>query len=131
MLLAAAGCSKGPLKTFPVTGELYVDGKPAESAFIYLYPAGGGLAENAPTAYGQVDKDGHYTLSSYGKDDGAPAGDYVVCFSWRARSGLTKQRFDGPDMLKERYNDKDKSTYKVTIKQEPNALPRYDLKMSK
>jgi hypothetical protein len=131
LIMTAAGCSKGQLMTFPVTGELFVDGKPAEDAFVYLYPAGGDLAKDAPNPFGQVGKDGRFTLSSYGKDDGAPAGDYVVCFSWHARSGLAKQRFDGPDKLKEKYNDKEKSTFKVTIKKEPNTLARFELKSPK
>ena len=131
ILVAETGCSKSQLKTFPVTGELFVDDKPAEDAFVYLYPTGGGLPDDAPTPFAQVGKDGHFTLSCYGKDDGAPPGDYVVCFSWRPRSGLAKQRFDGPDKLKELYNDKDKSTFKVTINKEPNTLPRYDLKLPK
>jgi hypothetical protein len=130
-IVAATGCSKGPLTTFPVTGELFVDGKPAEDAFVYLYPVGGEIEKNAPNPFGQVDKDGHFTLSSYAKDDGAPAGDYVVCFSWRARSGLAKQRFDGPDKLKEQYSDKEKSTFKVTVKKEPTALTRFELKSPK
>ena len=127
--LVMSGCS-GKLRTYPVSGELFIDGKPAEDAFVYLHPSGG-LPDGAPRPFAQVDKDGRFTLSTYVSNDGAPAGEYIVTFEWRERSGLLKQNFDGPDRLKNIYYDPKKSNFHVTIEKGSIVLPRYDLQTPK
>src|SRR5262245_23967340 len=127
--LVISGCSN-KLRTYPVSGELFIDGKPAEDAFVYFHPESG-LPDGAPRPFAQVDKDGHFTISTYVSNDGAPAGEYIVTFEWRERSGLLKQNFDGPDRLKGQFYDRDKSTFHAKIEKRPNVLPRYDLQTPK
>ena len=129
LLLALAGCS-GRVRTYPVSGEVYVDGKPAEGAFVFLHPDGG-QPPDAPRPFAQADAEGRFALSSYVSGDGAAAGEYVVCFEWRERSGLLKQNFDGPDRLHGKFYDKATSTHRVTIEKKPNTLPRFDLQTPK
>jgi hypothetical protein len=131
VLAVFTGCGKGQVKTYPVSGEVIVDGKPAEDVFIYLHTVTPENPPAFPTPFGKVEKDGRFVISTFGNGDGAPAGDYVVTFAWRARSGLMKQHFDGPDRFKGQYYDKEKSNFHVTIKKEPNALTKFELKAPK
>jgi hypothetical protein len=124
----SAGCSK-QVKTYPVSGEIYVDGKPAEAATIYLIPAGD-KADQTPRPFGQTDKDGKFTLSTFKEKDGAPAGEYVAIFQWPEQSGgiFNRSSMDGRDRLGGAYYDKDQSKIHVTIEKQPTNLPRFDLK---
>ena len=123
-LLAVPACSSGRKKCYPVSGELYVDGKPAPDVFVYLHSVD---QTDLHLLYGQTAEDGTFRIATYVSADGAPAGEYIVTFEWPERSGLLKQNFDGPDRLKKRYFEKDKSNYRVTVKKEPLVIPRFDL----
>ncbi len=105
----AAGCSatstSQPVATHPVRGQVLVSGRPAAGATVRFYSKSPGAIPVAPQ--GVTDKDGFYTLSSYGQNDGAPEGEYCVSITWRvdekgaavsedAESGL-------PDRLGGRY----------------------------
>lgn len=124
----SAGCSK-QVKTYPVSGEIYVDGKPAEAATIYLIPAGD-KADQTPRPFGQTDKDGKFTLSTFKEKDGAPAGEYVAIFQWPEQSGgiFNRSTMDGRDRLGGAYYKKENSQIHVTIEKQPMTLPRFDLK---
>jgi hypothetical protein len=124
----SAGCNK-QIKTYPVSGEIYVDGKPAESATIYLIPSGD-MADKMPRPFGQTDKDGKFTLSTFKELDGAPAGEYVAIFQWPEQSGgiFNRSIMDGRDRLGGAYYNKDTSQIHVTIEKQPTNLPRFELK---
>src|SRR3954451_14894602 len=84
--LAVAACSpSGPTKKvcYPVKGELTVGGKPAEGATVMFQPR---EAEPTDWAAGYpratVGADGKFEVSTYGENDGAPAGDYVILVTW-------------------------------------------------
>src|SRR3954451_7091566 len=86
--LAVAACSpSGPSKKvcYPVKGELTVGGKPAEGATVILHPKDGNAEEwSAGFPRAKVGADGKFQASTYGENDGAPAGDYVILISWEA-----------------------------------------------
>lgn len=122
----ALGCSDR-LKTYPVSGEIYVDNKPADGCVIYLIPTSG-LPANAPRPFAKSEKDGSFTLSSYLANDGAPAGQYTVIFQWPEPSaGVFASGFDGKDQLGGAYYEKEQSKFQVTIEKKPNVLPRFNL----
>ncbi|MGL4554395.1 MAG: hypothetical protein ACRC33_24800, partial [Gemmataceae bacterium] len=75
-----------------------------------------------------ADEAGKFKVSTFGSNDGAPAGEYAVTFTWRGRSGLLKNQFDGPDRLNGKYATKEKSGVKVTIEPKSQELPPFDLK---
>ncbi len=78
-VLMPLGCrdDKGRKLTFPVTGRVTLDAKPAEHAMVVFHPlAGTGLDAVKPR--GTVKPDGTFTLTTYDGDDGAPAGEYTV-----------------------------------------------------
>jgi len=104
-----------------VRGQVFVQEKPAAGAFVSFVPVNES-AENKdarPRAY--VEKDGSFTLGTYGDKDGAPAGDYYVLVVWTGGE-------DPEDRLKGRYSDPKKSDLKVTVKEGPNELKPFMLK---
>jgi hypothetical protein len=127
LALAAAGCGDGRKRCYPVRGEIYIDGKPALDALITLFPVDE-ADPNPVRPVGRAEESGAYVLSSYVSGDGAPAGEYIVIFEWRERSGLLKNNFDGRDRLGGKYANPKTSQYRVTIEKRPNDLPRYELK---
>jgi hypothetical protein len=78
-LVPSCGDSSGVGKTFPVSGSVTLGDEPlaAESAVVLFKPdvSRGNSSPFEPT--GNVDKDGHYSLSTKGKR-GAPPGWYKV-----------------------------------------------------
>src|SRR5262245_66458148 len=76
------GCPQAGAKKkvcYPVRGELTVAGKPADGATVILQPKEANRDEwsdGYPRA--TVGADGKFQVSTYGENDGAPAGDYIV-----------------------------------------------------
>lgn len=89
-LLLLSGCGDDGLSTrYPVSGTVKYKGEPVASASITFYPAGAPAGDQRG-ATGVV-KDGSYTLSTIGDDDGAFVGDYVVSITAR-NPDLTKAK---------------------------------------
>lgn len=88
LVFAISGCGsdapKGPekLSTTPVDGIVTLNGKPAAEVSISLHHSEGKVAPR-----GMSDKDGKFSISTYGKDDGAPVGKYKVT----AAKNMTKE----------------------------------------
>jgi hypothetical protein len=124
--LFGAGCSKGGTSKkvcYPVKGELTVQGKPAEGATVMFQPRDANPAEwsdGYPRA--TVGADGKFQVSTYGENDGAPAGDYVILVSWEAPNP-TNEEASGPDRLGGRYIDPAKSKLNAKIEPRPTELP--------
>jgi hypothetical protein len=104
----------------PVRGEVLLNEKPAVGAFVLFVPVNEPAENPDPRPRGTVGPDGSYTLSTYGENDGAPAGDYLVAV-W----------MDDPDQgdkLKGRYRDPGQSKLKATVKEGSNEIPTFRLK---
>ena len=88
VITAALGCGsdvpKGPEKisTTPVDGVVTLNGKPAAEVSVSLHHSEGKVAPR-----GISDKDGKFSIATYGKNDGAPAGKYKVT----AAKDMTKE----------------------------------------
>jgi hypothetical protein len=126
LVFASLGCGDGRKTLYPVTGEVFVDGKPAQDAFVYFIP----VNEADPKVvhpFARVDENGAFAVTTYNTGDGAPSGDYVVTFKWPEASGMLKQNWDGPDRLKGKYADAKKKEFTVQIEAKETKLPRYDL----
>ncbi len=72
--LLASGCSR-PMPAYPVSGRVTLDGKPLVDAQISFRPAQG------PEAFGVLDGEGRYRLSTRAAGDGAVAGKHAVTVS--------------------------------------------------
>jgi hypothetical protein len=81
--LAAAGCGKAKPATAPVTGRVLLDGKPVAGAAVMFEPVEGGVP-----ARGGTGADGGFTLSTFGRDDGALVGRHRVSVSKFVTEGV-------------------------------------------
>ena len=113
-----AGCSsKGPtgperVPTFPVKGQVLVDGAPAGSLQVILNPNG---TPPVPTLISAMtDAEGKFTIGTYESNDGAPAGEYKATFEWKPLNMMTG-RYEGSDKLNDRYKEPAKSEVSVSV----------------
>ena len=123
-----AGCGGGN-KMVQVTGSVAVDGKPAEGATLLFFPAGDG-----PVATATCNAEGKYKVVCDG-EPGIPQGNYSVAILWPDPSvkPTPAQKmmgtFDGgPDLLKGKYDSKQKTTLKAEITASTTELKGFELK---
>ncbi|HXG08886.1 MAG TPA: hypothetical protein VNK04_03785 [Gemmataceae bacterium] len=128
-LLAAASCSSKDNRkpVYPVKGRVLFQDKPAAGAFVVFVPVNESAEPTDPRPGGYADKDGFFTLSTYGANDGAPAGEYYVSVVWRG-TNPDETRDDDPDRLQGRYSDPKKSGLRATVREGPNELAPFRLK---
>lgn len=131
-LCCLASCQKkdpNRKETFPLTGQVYVDGEVPDSPItVKCHPVGGMDKQNPTVSSAFTEEDGKFSISTYEKSDGIPAGDYILTFYWGKRN-LVSMGYGGPDKLKGRYKDPKTSKIRVTVKAgEPTDLGRIDLK---
>ena len=106
-LLFCAGCGEsGPERkeTAKVTGQVFVDGKPADTLQFTCHDKLGVDKELPTYSSGITDAEGKFELNTYEKGDGVPPGKYAVTFVWGEYSMHTMQ-YGGPDKLQGRYSD--------------------------
>lgn len=127
-LAAVAACSSAPEKrpgqkpTVPVTGQVFVNDKPAAGAFVLFVPVNEPPGSSDPRPRAECREDGTFAVSTYGEEDGAPPGEYLVGVRW-----LVNGR-DDEDRLNGRFADPTKSRIKVTVQSGPTTLPPLKLK---
>ncbi len=121
-----ASCSNNqdaPFQTFPAKGKLLINGEPAKGAGIFLY-YNGDTGGRSVVPQGWTVDDGGFVLSTFGVNDGAPAGEYRVAVKWPAHRkgpGL------GPDKLGGKFAKPDSSGLTARIEKGPTELS-FDLK---
>lgn len=132
LLMAAVGCvgdvNEEQLPVFPVTGQIHVDGRPADDALVVFHPT----SSSPPSPYrpaGRTGADGRFTLSTYESGDGAPVGEYQVTIVWPSRPAGPNPDVDlAPDRLRGRYAIPARSQLRVRCEEKENVLPAFDLK---
>jgi hypothetical protein len=78
-LIVAAGCSKAPYDTAAVQGTVTLDGQPLSKGKVMFAPvAASGSAKVGKPGFGQVNAEGRFIVSTYGKEDGAVVGTHWV-----------------------------------------------------
>jgi len=87
-----------------------------------------GIDTAAPTvSSAMTGPDGKFAISTYQSADGVPAGDYVLTFTWGTFNMISKS-YGGPDKLKGRYADLQKSQHRFTVEPgKPTDLGRIEL----
>jgi len=114
-------------ETFPLTGEVYVDGKPASGVQVTLHDVKGMDREHPTASQAMTDENGKFAVSTYELSDGVPEGEYVLTFMW-GEMNLLSMQYGGPDKLKGRYSDPKKSTQRVQVqKGTPPNVGRIEL----
>ncbi len=128
VLLCSCGRSGQPRKeTFPVTGEVSVDGKSVERLAVTCHAVQGIDTEHPTYSQAFTDKDGKFKISTYQQADGVPEGEYAITFFW-GEMNLLSMTYGGPDKLKDRYNDPKKSTFRIKVeKGKPTDLGKIEL----
>jgi hypothetical protein len=131
-IFALSGCGSEPEReaVYPVTGEVFFKGAPADGAVVWLHPVEsiGADASNPaskPPLCAKVQSDGSFKISTYGVNDGAPVGRYRVSVMWTNGQGS-----DGSEkhLLPARLMDPRKSGLPIVeIKAGPNVLPAFKL----
>lgn len=118
--LAVAGCPgpnnpKPPNQktTTPVHGMITVDGKPGHGVQVTLQPPSGIDASNPTVSRGEANQEGKFEISTYGGNDGAPPGEYVLTFEWYDRTVVRIGGGDPKDMFKGKYAKS--SEHKITV----------------
>jgi hypothetical protein len=76
-----------------------------------------------------VKEDGTFVLSTYGTDDGAPAGDYAVTVQWYRDNPRTGREGLAPpiSVLPFRYTKAETSGLRVRIRDGENEIPTLKL----
>jgi hypothetical protein len=119
--LICSSCSKNEhLPVYSVQGQVLVDGKPAEQAVVALHSLDEDPIKHRISPTGIVDASGNFSLSTYAKGDGAPAGEYGVSIVWRKPA--VRSDVDQPDLLPIHYRNAATSGLRVKVKLGPNHL---------
>ena len=115
---------------FPVTGSLFVRGKPAAGAMVTFHPADALNDYRATRSFATVEADGSFALTTYFPGDGVPSGDYVVTLNWPGQLPPTAHPTDVPsDHLGGRYSSPAKPFTRVTVQEEPKVLEPFRVKL--
>jgi hypothetical protein len=122
---SGCGSTDDEVPMFQVRGEVFLNGAPAAGAWVHFHPEKG---EECSPAYAQVKADGSFELSTFGTNDGAEAGKYVVTLIWRDEERDEGETIYGPDRFDGQYATPTKSTLHVTVKPQDNDLERFDIK---
>jgi hypothetical protein len=122
VLLILVGCSqeKLPIPTQQISGRVLYDNKAAEGVAVYLGPIQAPTIPDIPAnPHGVTDKDGRFSISTYGQNDGAPKGKYQLMMMWVDESSKLEskpERFFG-------WYDSVNSKIMVDITDGENAIP--------
>jgi hypothetical protein len=130
-LAALSGCGRSDrLPLTPAVGRVSWQGKPLAGALVVLVPLGAGGTEPVRPSAVSGD-DGRFTLATYARSDGAPAGEYAVAVTWRGPQQAADQGTDqhvqgltaAPDYFRGRYADPKTSGLRLKIEPGAGELP--------
>jgi hypothetical protein len=115
MLVGLPACTGGP-RTFPVKGKVMYNGKPVPKGLIQFTPVKGG-----PTATGQLNEDGTYSLGTYTPGDGASIGEYrVVIMAMESLEGRSPHDAPLPPIIPDKYSSLALSDLKAEVHEGDN-----------
>jgi len=117
--LSCGGNQYGDHPPHPVSGQLLINGEPAEGATVRLFHLGT-WGEKTIVPQATTGKDGRFNLSTYGMDDGAPVGEYQVEINWPA---YEHGKNIGPNRLGRKFDDHKTSGVNVKIDADTKDLP--------
>lgn len=122
ILVFLAGCAKEnmPIPTHKISGRVLYDNKPAAGVAVYLGPIAAPRVPDIPSnPHGITDKQGFFSISTYGVEDGAPIGKYQVMMVWMDQDSKLES---SPDKFFGWF-DAVNSKIMVQIKEGENELP--------
>ena len=135
-LTALVGCGRSEFqglkqRTFPVTGEVRLDGRPLAGATVVFKPVDASAFKWREQPQARSDAEGRFTVFTYAAGDGAPAGEYRVGVAVVGSSddeGGDQVRFD-PAAAKPhpRFGDATTSGLTATVGTSATVLPPFEL----
>ena len=113
--IAGCGDSAKPWEVVvPAIGQITFEGEPVEGAQITLVPASAEYPDtvrpSATTAAG-----GNFVLGTYGRSDGAPAGEYKASIVWFKLVDFGSGAVRGDNVLPAKYASPDSSGITVVV----------------
>lgn len=131
LVLAACG-SSDRLPVYPVRGKILYRGEPAAHAFVVLHSEGGSESVQKLRPHAYTNTDGTFSITTYARGDGAPAGEYrvtVMCPSVpRGADPNDPDEVTGPDRLGGRYLDPETTPLSITVSEQENHLDAFELR---
>lgn len=136
VLTVLSGCGRGEFqglrqRTFPVTGEVRLDGRPLAGATIVFKPVDSSAFKWREQPQARSDAEGRFTLFTYAAGDGAPAGAYrvgiAVVGSSDDEGGDQVRREPGAAKPHPRFSDATTSGLTATVGTGATALPPFEL----
>lgn len=112
--LYSGGSTSAP-STYPVMGQVVLaNGQPLPGGFLRLHPKDPPARE----CHARLDRDGTFKVSSFGKDDGAPPGRYIVTIE-------PPPKMDGA--IPKQFLEPETSPWHIEVKNGANTLDTYKL----
>ena len=124
--LLGTSCQRGlPFQSvYSVKGQVLVAGQPAAGVTVLFNP----MDESAQLYVkpkGKTDNDGCFTLATYKREDGAPAGAYTVTLYWLPKS--YRGPIENANRLPGRYLDPETSGITARVAAGPNSAGTVEL----
>ncbi len=133
LAMCVLGCGEPNIQqpTFPVTGEIKLDGKPLKGATIVLHAVDQTKFKWKELPQGTSDDQGQFSLFTYESNDGAPEGEYKVGIALLPTSneegGDQVRREKGMPKLPTKYADPNTSGVTVKVERKSTELPPLQL----
>lgn len=133
-MMSFPGCGRRTQKsieTYPVSGAIFVNGKPPVRAEIRLKPKVPlqDPLKRSIEPYAIVEEDGSFHVSTYDDADGAPAGQYAVTVVWPLITVDGGEETIGPDRLGRKFADPNQPVTTIEVVEDENEIPAIQLKL--
>jgi hypothetical protein len=132
-VLPFVGCGDNGLqqKTFPVTGEVRVNGEPGKGLTVVLRPVDKSKFKWQEIPQAITDDSGKFSIHTYSSNDGAPAGDYKVGIALMQpvdeEGGDQVKRDQNAIPLPPKYADPEQSGLTASVLSKATVLPAFEL----
>jgi hypothetical protein len=131
-VVLSIGCSDSiNQKTYPVTGEVRLGGKPFKGLTVVLRPVDKTNFKRQEIPQGITDENGKFSVHTYTTNDGAPAGDYKIGIALMQplddEGGDQVKRDPNQPIVPTKYADPETSGLKATVDKKATVLPTIDL----
>jgi hypothetical protein len=124
LVMVGVACTPSPptlekVPCHPASGKLSIGGRIPKGATILFVPVNEPADSKIPRPRATIGENGTFSLSTFGKEDGAPPGEYGIIVFWPGN--------EMDDQLQGRYSSPEKTAKKLTIVAGKNDLPEIKL----
>ncbi len=128
-LAVASGCGQSqPWETaYPTKGVVTHKGKPVKDAEIRFFPVDEKYPESV-RPWARSNENGEFVVSTYGRDDGAPGGEYKVTVVHHEIVVSGESMTTRPNDLPKKYASRESTDLTVNVDHQATTLPPLELK---